>query len=104
MKNNFFSEIFKDTEIHTLQTNILNYYGAKRNIINFDDEKQSTNINELCYYVTNFNLDSSDELLKFYKNSLRKLEKMQKKLDEIEEIFNSLNGFYGINFGFVYRK
>lgn len=104
MKNNFFSEIFKDTEIHTLQTNILNYYGAKRNIINFDDEKQATNVNELCYYVTNFNLDSSDELLKFYKNSLRKLEKMQKKLDEIEEIFNSLNGFYGINFGFVYRK
>lgn len=104
MKNNFFNEIFKDTEIHTLQTNILDYYGAKRNIINFDDEKQAINVNELCYYVTNYNLDSSDELLKFYNNSLRKLEKMRKKLDEIEEIFNSLNGFYGINFGFVYRK
>lgn len=97
MKNNFFSEIFKDTEIHTLQTNILDYYGAKRNIINFDDEKQATNVNELCYYVTNFNLDSSDELLMYYDASQRKIENKQIIFEQIQNIYNSLEESCYIN-------
>ncbi len=98
LENNLIAEVFRRYyDISVIEKTIITYYKNKRNANNFDICKQKEKINELCRYVSNYNLDSSDELLMYYDASQRKSENKQIIFEQIQNIYNSLEESCYIN-------